>query len=106
MLFLDLDNFKDVNDSLGHAAGDELLQQVSSRLGSRVRESDTLARFGGDEFVLVVDDIHGRDDCRQVIHHLLEAFEQPYHLGNREFRLGASIGSPCIRTTPGMPIHC
>ena len=92
VLFLDLDNFKDINDSLGHAAGDELLQQLAARLRDRVRASDTLARFGGDEFVLVVNGIRDRGACERVIHHLLSVFDQPFLLEGRKFRLTGSIG--------------
>ena len=92
VLFLDLDNFKDINDSLGHAAGDQLLQQLAARLRDRVRASDTLARFGGDEFVLVVNGIRDRKGCERVIRYLLSVFDQPFLLEGREFRLAGSIG--------------
>lgn len=58
VLFIDLDNFKDINDTLGHAVGDDLLRQVAQRMSNSVREADTLARLGGDEFVIILNDLH------------------------------------------------
>ncbi len=94
MLFLDLDDFKRVNDSLGHAAGDALLQEVATRLGAVTRASDLLARQGGDEFLLLLTDL-GDDPageaCR-VAGKLERALERPFQLGGREFQIDASIG--------------
>lgn len=93
LLMLDLDRFKDVNDSFGHIAGDELLQLVSHRLTSRLRDTDTLARLGGDEFVVLLEDINEKDDAARVANQIVESFSQPLKLDNgAEVRTGASIG--------------
>ncbi|MEA3278091.1 MAG: EAL domain-containing protein [Pseudomonadota bacterium] len=92
LLFVDLERFKWVNDTLGHAVGDELLQQVAERLGSCVREVDTLARFGGDEFVVLLEDVRTADDAAEVAKKLIAAIEPPFDLASREIFMGASIG--------------
>jgi diguanylate cyclase (GGDEF)-like protein/PAS domain S-box-containing protein len=98
VLYIDLDRFKHVNDSLGHAVGDELLKSVAHRLQSCVRSSDTVSRQGGDEFlVLLADVVHPRDAalCAEKI---LEALDAPLRLGGQDLRITASIG---IATFPG-----
>jgi diguanylate cyclase (GGDEF)-like protein/PAS domain S-box-containing protein len=75
LLFVDLDDFKTINDSLGHLAGDEVLQQVADRLRCCVREADTLARFGGDEFMVVASDIHAPGDAAVVAEKLIDALK-------------------------------
>jgi len=92
VMFIDLDDFKKVNDSFGHEAGDGLLLEISSRLMSIVRSSDTVARWGGDEFVVVVDDVPGREAAAKLARKILAAFEQPLRIGGRELDLTASIG--------------
>ncbi|MBL8710081.1 MAG: EAL domain-containing protein [Rhodospirillaceae bacterium] len=93
VLFLDLDRFKNVNDSLGHPAGDELLLAVAKRLGSRIRESDTLARLGGDEFVVLAEDIAEPAQVASLAQSLIDQFERPFHLtGGHEVYIGTSIG--------------
>ncbi|WP_374384694.1 EAL domain-containing protein [Dongia sp.] len=93
VLFLDLDRFKNVNDSLGHPAGDELLLAVTKRLGSRLRESDTLARLGGDEFLVVVEDIRDSNAAADLAQALLDQFDAPFSLtGGHEVYIGTSIG--------------
>ena len=93
VLFIDLDCFKQVNDSLGHRFGDELLQQMVQRLRHRLRESDTLARLGGDEFVAVLEDIAAPDDAAIVANNLIEQAKQPFTLsGGHVVQVGASIG--------------
>lgn len=90
VLFLDLDRFKGVNDGLGHLAGDRLLVEVGRRLAARLRPGDTVARFGGDEFALLVEgDVA---DVLRVADRLLTAFDQPFDLDGREVRAAASIG--------------
>ncbi len=95
LLFLDLDNFKIVNDSLGHAAGDRLLQLVAERLTSITRASDLLARHGGDELLLLLTDIEGGttvEVAESVAQKLLEALSEPFQIGGTEFEIGASVG--------------
>ena len=77
-IYLDLDHFKDVNDTLGHPVGDELLQAVADRLESNTRESDTVARFGGDEFAVVVGDVEQPSDAAILAEKLIHALGQPY----------------------------
>jgi len=90
-LFVDLDGFKTVNDSLGHAAGDELLVETASRLTTCVRTSDTATRFGGDEFVVLLEDADDLQVAR-VARRILAQFERPFHIRDRELLIGASIG--------------
>lgn len=93
VMFLDLDRFKNVNDSLGHMIGDELLQQVSNRLRSCVREGDTLARFGGDEFALLLPKInHSRDDVESIAEKIINVLKQPFMVDGHELYVSTSIG--------------
>ncbi|MEV7624698.1 EAL domain-containing protein [Actinoplanes sp. NPDC089786] len=92
ILFLDLDGFKEVNDSLGHAAGDTLLTQVADRLRASVRDGDTVARFGGDEFAVLVDSVTAMADATTVAGRIIAAMAQPFPVGGRELHVGASIG--------------
>ena len=93
LLMLDLDRFKNVNDSLGHPAGDLLLQQVAQRLGQRVRTSDTLARLGGDEFVVLLEDLRSHKDAAQVAQALIEVCSAPYTINDdTQVFVGASVG--------------
>ncbi len=92
LLFLDLDLFKTVNDSLGHMVGDELLQEVAIRLRNAVRESDTVARFGGDEFVIVIQDVEDVEDVANIAGKIIGDICRPFHISNRDVYIGASIG--------------
>ncbi len=92
VLFVDLDNFKLVNDSLGHGLGDELLAGVAKRLAPILRREDTMARYGGDEFVAVLAEIGSREAAALVAGKLHAAFGQPFELRGEEVFLGASIG--------------
>ena len=92
VLFIDLDGFKFVNDSLGHAAGDALLVEVAVRLRASVRESDVVARLGGDEFVVILNDVGGREQTAQVARKILTAVAEPVAMADRECCIGASIG--------------
>ncbi len=92
VLFMDLDNFKDVNDSLGHEAGDLLLTVVAQRLEGCLRTEDTLARFGGDEFVVLVEDTGGPEEAVRVAERIVEGFGGPFRLDGRELYARASIG--------------
>ena len=90
--FLDLDRFKQINDTLGHAAGDQLLQDVAKRLRLCVRESDTVARLGGDEFVVLLPELSDVKHAAVIAEKILLAIAKPFTLIGREFRVTASIG--------------
>ncbi len=92
VLFLDLDDFKDVNDTLGHAAGDELLATVARRLGETVRPGDTVARLGGDEFAVLLEDVAGVRDVYQVAERTRAALEESITVRGREVFVRCSIG--------------
>ncbi|MGZ8155004.1 MAG: EAL domain-containing protein [Burkholderiales bacterium] len=92
VMFVDLDRFKVVNDTLGHAMGDELLRQVGARLSVCVREGDTVARFSGDEFVLIVNDLHGPEDARHIAQKVLQAYVEPFRVSSHEIFVSTSIG--------------
>lgn len=92
VLFLDLDNFKHVNDSLGHAAGDELLQSVSKRLLATLRESDTVSRQGGDEFVILLSEVAHPEDAGKGAEKILESLREPHSVGGKELQINGSIG--------------
>lgn len=93
VLFLDLDRFKPVNDTWGHAAGDELLRQAVARMRERLRDVDTLARLGGDEFVVVLDSPSGFDEAARVAQELIERLSAPFQLaGGQSVGIGGSVG--------------
>jgi diguanylate cyclase (GGDEF)-like protein/PAS domain S-box-containing protein len=92
VLFLDLDGFKDVNDSLGHAAGDELLIEVGKRLEGRVRKTDTVARLGGDEFTLLVLDVERPERVASLAEQVLDALREPLLINESRVHISASIG--------------
>ena len=92
VLFLDLDNFKVVNDSLGHQAGDALLVEVGRRLQTCVRASDTVARLGGDEFTLLLEGVDGEAEARIVAERIEVALQTHVNLGDREVLISASVG--------------
>ncbi|AGZ42644.1 putative bifunctional diguanylate cyclase/phosphodiesterase [Actinoplanes friuliensis] len=92
ILVLDLDGFKEVNDSLGHAAGDALLLQVADRLRAAVREGDTVARFGGDEFGVIIESVTARADAEAVGGRIAAALQQPFTVGGRDLHVAVSIG--------------
>jgi len=92
VLFLDLDDFKKVNDSLGHDVGDKLLIEAALRLNSVVRNKDTVGRLGGDEFIVLLGGLSKGDDAAPVIDHLLQKFREPFVIENRQLILTASIG--------------
>ncbi|MGO1750560.1 MAG: EAL domain-containing protein [Marinobacter sp.] len=92
VMFLDLDRFKVINDTLGHAMGDRLLQAVTQRLESCLRKGDTLSRFGGDEFTLLLPSIHSHEDASQIARKLIKTLKAPFLLGEHEVFVGVSIG--------------
>lgn len=92
VLFLDLDRFKQINDSLGHPVGDQLLKAIAARLKLQLRDIDTVARLGGDEFIILLPGLQQPQDAEQVAQKLLECFGAPFQLDNHEFFISASIG--------------
>jgi diguanylate cyclase (GGDEF)-like protein len=92
LFFIDVDDFKLVNDSLGHSLGDQMLREIGRRLQASFREIDTVARFGGDEFAVLYDDIQGVNDVLTVAQRLMEQAAEPYTMNNQEFVLSLSIG--------------
>jgi diguanylate cyclase (GGDEF)-like protein len=92
LLYIDLDRFKSVNDSLGHTAGDDLLGQTAQRMRACIRESDTLARLGGDEFAIVLPTVTGARSVTTVAEHIVESLSDPFVVGQQESYVSASIG--------------
>jgi diguanylate cyclase (GGDEF)-like protein len=92
-MLIDLDGFKAVNDTMGHQAGDELLQLVGERMGERLRETDTLARWGGDEFAVVLGGLSEASDATRITQLLIEQLSAPFRLTNgHEISIGGSGG--------------
>ncbi|WP_019593979.1 EAL domain-containing protein [Thioalkalivibrio sp. ALM2T] len=92
VLFIDLNRFKVINDSLGHTVGDRLLQEVAQRLQACIRKVDTLSRFGGDEFTLLIPGLASNEAAIQVADKILESLQAPFKIGDQELFVGASIG--------------
>ena len=92
VFFLDLDRFKEINDAHGHDAGDELICAVARRLSAALRGSDTLARFGGDEFAIIQTGVRTPNDCATLAHRLLDAMREPCDIDGRQIYVGLSIG--------------
>ena len=92
ILFLDLDMFKTVNDSMGHAKGDILLQQVANCIKQSIRSEDTVARLGGDEFVIIIGSLKNRHDAARVAENTLSLFSRPFNVAGQEIFIGASCG--------------
>jgi diguanylate cyclase (GGDEF)-like protein len=93
VLFLDLDGFKDVNDRLGHHAGDRLLVEVASRLQTSIRATDTAARFGGDEFLVLCEDLHEEHEVEQLAGRVRDVLAEPYAIDGEYVHLTATIGT-------------
>ncbi|MFP5249410.1 MAG: putative bifunctional diguanylate cyclase/phosphodiesterase, partial [Acidobacteriota bacterium] len=105
VLYLDLDRFKEINDALGHAAGDALLKEVAQRLTAALRPQDSAARLGGDEFAMLVENITAVSDLETVAHRILAEMERPFEIFGRMIQSGASIGAAMAgpaHTTPEM----
>ncbi|MGE5104296.1 MAG: PAS domain-containing protein [Betaproteobacteria bacterium] len=103
LLFLDVDGFKKINDTLGHAGGDEVLREFARRLTASVRATDLVARLAGDEFVIVLEGIHNRDECRFVARKIIAAMRPDFHAGGLTVKVTTSIGIALGRggtTTP------
>jgi diguanylate cyclase (GGDEF)-like protein len=92
ILFIDLDRFKNINDTLGHEAGDRVLREVAERLLGCLRDSDTVGRLGGDEFVVLIEELPQLADVAAVAQKILDAAARPFMLAAREYHIGASIG--------------
>lgn len=92
VLYLDVDRFKEINDHYGHLAGDELLRQMGARIGRCVRQDDTVARFGGDEFCVLLAGIHDADDAERVAVKLIEETARPYRIAGQTVRATVSVG--------------
>jgi diguanylate cyclase (GGDEF)-like protein len=92
VLFLDLDRFKSINDTLGHPVGDDLLKAVADRLGRSLRQTDLVARLGGDEFLIALQDVARDHDPARVAAKLVSVLAQPCRVGDRDYRVSASIG--------------
>ncbi|MGJ0481572.1 sensor domain-containing protein [Pantoea agglomerans] len=108
-LCLDLDNFKNVNDALGHQIGDELLRSVAKRLRNALRDQDTLARIGGDEFAIVLPSVVNSDEASAVAQRLIEAIRPPVNIEGHNLSVGLSVGialSTTITNTPEQLLRC
>jgi len=97
LLFIDIDDFKSINDSLGHETGDHVLKTVAERLKTHTRKNDTVSRVSGDEFIILLNDIHAYDDASKVTRHIIESFKKPIMMNEREIFVTVSIG---ISVTP------
>jgi diguanylate cyclase (GGDEF)-like protein/PAS domain S-box-containing protein len=104
VMFIDLDRFKTINDSLGHATGDHLLKEVAGRLCRAVRASDTVARLGGDEFVVLVPDVKALEECSQVGDKIIEALAAPVPFEGHHLHISPSIGI-CVYPDDGMDVE-
>lgn len=100
VLFLDLDDFKAINDSFGHEAGDRLLFQVAKRLRASVREGDTVSRLGGDEFTILIEDVSAPWRAEEVARRVLGSLREPFEIDGRELRVTGSVGLSV--GTPGL----
>lgn len=92
VMFLDLDRFKSINDTLGHAIGDQLLQQVAQRIAGCLKQSDTIARWGGDEFTLLLPALHSAEDITKIAQRILHVLQAPFNFSQQELHITASIG--------------
>lgn len=92
VLFLDLDDFKKINDSMGHDIGDKILNQIAIRLKATVRKGDTLARYGGDEFIVVMEEIDTNDDAASLAEKLIACVNPDFIINDEKYNLGVSIG--------------
>jgi diguanylate cyclase (GGDEF)-like protein/PAS domain S-box-containing protein len=92
LVFIDLDGFKQINDSHGHDAGDELLTRLAKRMKETLRDSDTIARLGGDEFVMLLGDLHTLDDCLPLVKRVMQVASRPVSYQGRDLQVTASLG--------------
>jgi diguanylate cyclase (GGDEF)-like protein len=103
LYFLDLDRFKVVNDLFGHQVGDRVLQEVAHRLSASCRKTDSVARFGGDEFVVICPDVRGSNEACAIAQHLLDTFQKPIEIDGSDYGISASVG--IAMTVPGLRRH-
>jgi diguanylate cyclase (GGDEF)-like protein len=92
VIFIDLDSFKAINDTIGHSFGDQILRILASQLSSRLREGDAIARFGGDEFLIMVSNINNREELYEITDQIMNVFQTPISLQNIEYFITASVG--------------
>ncbi len=105
VLLLDLDRFKIINDTLGHTAGDAVLCQIAERLKSAVRDTDTVARFGGDEFIVLLTEVCSEQDLNPIMKKILQVFKVPFQFEQRQLVLAASIGISTYPQNSSDPEH-
>jgi diguanylate cyclase (GGDEF)-like protein len=103
LYFLDLDRYKVVNDLFGHQVGDRVLQEVAHRLSASCRKTDSVARFGGDEFVVICPDVRGSNEACAIAQHLLDTFQKPIEIDGSDYGISASVG--IAMTVPGLRRH-
>jgi diguanylate cyclase (GGDEF)-like protein/PAS domain S-box-containing protein len=101
LMFLDLDHFKEINDTLGHGMGDQLLKEVTQRLSHCLRETDTVARLGGDEFIIILNELDKLDSTERVAQEILQKLAEPYQLEDENVYISASIGITLFPTDAG-----
>lgn len=101
LIYVDLDHFKTINDTMGHDVGDSILEQVGERLSSCVRESDTVARLGGDEFAILMEQLNENDNVRRVTECILDKMTETFIVHERSMKIGASIGVSCYPSDAG-----
>jgi diguanylate cyclase (GGDEF)-like protein len=92
LMFIDLDGFKEVNDSHGHEIGDLVLKLVGEKLAESLRDTDTVARIGGDEFLVIQTEVHNRSDITKVAEKIVERVGEPFSVEGLDIKIGASIG--------------
>ncbi len=105
-MFLDLDNFKNINDSLGHDAGDRLLQAVAQRIVKTTRSSDTVARLGGDEFAVLLEGSQPAREVERLAEALIETLDLPFTLDGKEVRVGGEHRRRVLRGRKRVPRRC
>jgi diguanylate cyclase (GGDEF)-like protein len=96
LLYLDIDHFKAINDSLGHAAGDDLLREFAQRLLRCMRASDTVARLGGDEFTVIMENFTSPENAQRVVEKLMSVFGHPYGIAEQDITATVSMGVACF----------
>ena len=93
ILFVDLDNFKYINDTFGHAVGDEILKDIAWRIKNSIREEDVVSRYGGDEFIVILDKVFEQDHVKQVVDRLRDAFSNAFKIEDKEIKITCSTGT-------------